>query len=111
VKTHIGIKVFGPDLTIIERVSKEIEAVMKPINGARDVLAPAINGKGYLEIDIDREKIGPVTASAVEDIQNEIEVALGAGSLPTRREERSAPVRIRYARDSREDEGRCQSAC
>jgi copper/silver efflux system protein len=104
VKTHIGIKVFGPDLTIIERVSKEIEAVMKPINGARDVLAPPINGKGYLEIDIDREKSARYGIS-VEDIQSEIEVALGGRIITYTVEKRDRlPVRIRYARDSREDE-------
>ena len=56
VRTDIGVKVFGPDLETIDRVCKEIEAALKPINGARDVVAAPIMGKGYLEIHIDREK-------------------------------------------------------
>ena len=39
VRTDIGVKVFGADLETIDRVCKDIEAVLKPINGARDVIA------------------------------------------------------------------------
>ena len=55
VRTDIGVKVFGPDLETIDRVCKDIEAVLKPISGSRDVIAAPIMGKGYLQIDIDRE--------------------------------------------------------
>ena len=104
VRTDIGIKVFGPDVITIERVCKEIEAAVKPINGARDVLAAPIMGKGYLEIDIDREKAARYGIT-VDDIQNEIEVALGGRIITYTVEKRDRiPVRIRYARASREDE-------
>lgn len=104
VRTDIGIKVFGPDEVVIEKVCKEIEAVVKPIPGARDVLAAPIMGKGYLEIDIDREKAARYGIT-VEDIQNEIEVALGGRIITYTVEKRDRyPVRIRYARNNREDE-------
>ena len=55
-------------------------------------------GKGYLEIDIDREKAARYGIS-VEDIQNEIEVALGGRAVTYTVEKRDRfPVRIRYAR-------------
>ena len=38
VRTDIGIKVFGPDLETITRVCQQIEAAVKPVNGARDVV-------------------------------------------------------------------------
>ena len=104
VRTDIGIKVFGPDLATIDRVCKDIEAAVKPINGARDTIATPIMGKGYLEIDIDREKAARYGIS-VEDIQNEIEVALGGRVITYTIEKRDRyPVRIRYARAYREDE-------
>src|SRR5260370_11125038 len=56
VRTKIGVKVYGPDLETINRVCKEIEQALKPIDGARDVIAEPIMGKGYLEIKIDRKK-------------------------------------------------------
>ena len=61
-------------------------------------------GKGYLQIDIDREKAARYGIT-VEDIQNEIEVALGGRAVTFTVEKRDRfPVRIRYARASREDE-------
>jgi Cu(I)/Ag(I) efflux system membrane protein CusA/SilA len=104
VRTDIGIKVFGPDLTTIEKVCKQVETVLKPLNGARDTIAAPIMGKGYLDIQINREAAAQYGIS-VEDIQNEIEVAL-AGRVVTYTIEKLErfPVRIRYVRDARDDE-------
>ncbi|MFM9963974.1 MAG: efflux RND transporter permease subunit [Planctomycetaceae bacterium] len=104
VRTDIGVKVFGPDLETIDNVCKQIEAALKPLNGARDAIAAPVMGKGYLQIDIKR----PVAARygiSVEDIQNEIEVALAGRVVTYTVEKRERfPVRIRYSRVSREDE-------
>jgi Cu/Ag efflux pump CusA len=104
VRTDIGVKVYGPDLATIERIGKDIEAVLKPINGARDVVAAPIMGKGYLEITIDRQKAARYGIS-VADIQDTIEIALG-GRVATQTVEgrERFPIRIRYARAEREDE-------
>src|SRR5205807_5485177 len=56
VRTDIGVKVFGPDQGTIDRVCKDIETALKPVNGARDVVAAPVMGKGYLEITVDLEK-------------------------------------------------------
>ncbi|HJT30799.1 MAG TPA: efflux RND transporter permease subunit, partial [Pirellulales bacterium] len=104
VRTDIGVKVFGPDLDTIDRVCKEVEAALKPINGARDVIAAPFMGKGYLEVDIDREAAARYGIS-VEDIENEIEVALAGKAITYTVEARDRfPVRVRYARSEREDE-------
>jgi Cu(I)/Ag(I) efflux system membrane protein CusA/SilA len=104
VRTDIGVKVFGPDLGTIDRVGKEIETALKPINGARDVVAAPVMGKGYLEIDIDLEKAARYGVS-VEDIKNTVEVALGGQAVTQTVEGRERfPVRIRYPRSQREDE-------
>jgi Cu(I)/Ag(I) efflux system membrane protein CusA/SilA len=104
VRTDIGVKVFGPDLDTIDRIGRDIEAALKPLSGARDVLAAPIMGKGYLQIDIDRQAAARYGIS-VEDIQNEIEVALAGRAVTFTVEKRDRfPVRIRYARAQREDE-------
>jgi Cu(I)/Ag(I) efflux system membrane protein CusA/SilA len=104
VRTDIGVKVFGPDLDAIDRVSKEVEAVLKPLSGALYVLAAPIMGKGYLQIDINREQAARYGIS-VEDIENEIEVALAGRAITYTVENRERfPVRVRYARAQREDE-------
>ncbi len=104
VRTDIGVKVFGPDLETIDRVCKQIEAALQPINGARDAIAAPIMGKGYVQIDIHREQAARYGIS-VEDIQNEIEVALAGRAVTFTVEKRDRfPVRIRYARADRSDE-------
>ncbi len=104
VRTDIGVKVFGPDLDTIDGVCKQIEAALKPLNGARDAVAAPIMGKGYLEIDIDREAAARYGIS-VEDIQNEIEVALAGRVVTYTVEKRDRfPVRVRYVRAARDDE-------
>ncbi|HVX14229.1 MAG TPA: efflux RND transporter permease subunit [Pirellulales bacterium] len=104
VRTDIGVKVFGPELDTIDRVCKEVEAVLKPLNGARDVIAAPIMGKGYLQIDINREQAARYGIS-VEDVESEIEVALAGRAITYTVENRERfPVRVRYARAQREDE-------
>jgi Cu(I)/Ag(I) efflux system membrane protein CusA/SilA len=104
VRTDIGIKVFGPDLATVTRVCQQIEAAVKPVAGARDVVAAPIMGKGYLEVTIDRVKAGRFGVS-VEDVQTEIETALGGRVVTYTVEDRERfPVRVRYARAYRDDE-------
>jgi Cu(I)/Ag(I) efflux system membrane protein CusA/SilA len=104
VRTDIGIKVFGPDLETITRVCQQVEAAVKPVTGARDVVAAPIMGKGYLEVAIDRQKAARFGVS-VEDVQTEIETALGGRVVTFTVENRDRfPVRVRYARAHRDDE-------
>ncbi len=104
IRTDIGVKVFGPDLDTIDRVCKDIEVALKPIDGARNVVANLIKGKGYLEIDIDRDRAARYGVS-VEDVKNTVEVALGGQTITQTVEGRDRfPVRLRYPRSQREDE-------
>ena len=105
VRTDIGVKIFGPDLDTIDGVCKQIEVALKPLSGARDVIAAPIMGKGYLDINIDREAAARYGIS-VEDIQNEIEVALAGRAVTYTVEKRerfpgSRPVRSVITRERR----------
>ncbi len=110
VRSQIGVKVFGPDSRTIADVSEEVAHAIKGdartpgVPGARDVAAVQTMGKGYLEIKIDREKAARYGVR-VGDIQDTIEVALGGRMVTQTVEGRDRfPVRVRYARDYREDE-------
>ncbi len=103
IRTQVGIKVFGSDLETIEKKSIEIERVLHQVPGAADLYAERITGAPYLEIHIDR------TAAAryginVGDAQDVIESAIGGKNVTFTIEGRQRfPVRVRYARDFRED--------
>ncbi len=104
IRTPIGVKVFGPDLETINRVSSQVEQALKAINGSKNVVANPIMGKGYLEIKVDRLQAARYGIS-VEDIENEIEMAFGGRVITYTIEKRDRfPVRLRYSRSFREDE-------
>jgi Cu(I)/Ag(I) efflux system membrane protein CusA/SilA len=104
VRTPVGVKVFGDDLEKIQRVSQRVAEVLRRVRGANGVVPDQIVGKGYVEIDIDREKAARYGIQ-VGDIQDVIDVALGGKPLTMTVEGRERfPVRVRYARDFRDDE-------
>ena len=103
IRTQVGVKVFGTDLKVIEQKSAEIERVLREVPGAVDLYAERITGAPYLEIDIDREAAARQGAAA-GDIQDVIETAIGGKNVTYTVEGRQRyPVRVRYARDFRED--------
>jgi Cu(I)/Ag(I) efflux system membrane protein CusA/SilA len=103
IRTQIGIKVFGPDLRIIEQKSDEIKEVVRQIPGAADLYAERTTGAPYLEMAVDRAAAGRYGLN-VADIEDVIEIAIGGRNLTTTIEGRQRfPVRVRYARDFREN--------
>lgn len=103
IRTQVGVKVFGKELSVIEAKAAEIERVLHDVPGAVDLYAERITGAPYLEIDIDREAAGRFGVG-VGEIQDVIETAIGGKTVTFTLEGRERyPVRVRYARDFRED--------
>ncbi len=104
-RAPIGIKVFGPDLETIESVGLQLEKILQQVPSIEtsSVFADRIVGKPYLEFDVDRRAIARYGLS-MKDIQNYIEVAIGGIKLTTTVEGRERfPVRVRYAREFRDN--------
>ena len=103
VRLPVAVKVFGSKLGDIQRVSQEIAGVLRNVRGAADVFPDQITGKGYVEIKIDRKKAARYGIN-VGDVQDVVEVAMGGRPLTMTVEGRERyPVRVRYARDYRDD--------
>src|SRR5206468_8022810 len=99
----VGVKVFGSDLQTIEKKSAEIERVLHDVPGAVDLYAERITGAPYLQIHINRSAAARYGIN-VGDAQDVIESAIGGKNLTFTIEGRQRfPVRVRYARDFRED--------
>jgi Cu(I)/Ag(I) efflux system membrane protein CusA/SilA len=102
IRTQVGIKIFGSDLSTIERLSSEIERTVHRVPGAVDLYAERITGAPYLEIKTDRRAAARYGIS-VGDVQDVIETAIGGKSLTTAIDGRQRlPISVRYARDFRE---------
>ena len=103
IKTPVGIKVAGPNLAELERIAKEIEALIHRVPGTGSVFAERVMGGNYVEFDIDRDAIARYGLT-VGDVQEVLQVALGGMPLTTTVEglERYGVI-LRYDRDYREN--------
>lgn len=104
-RSPMGIKVKGPNLEIIEAFGYELENVLKEVEGVKReaVFADRIVGKPYLEIDLDRKAMGRYGLS-IRTVQSYIEIAIGGVTNTTTVEGRERySVRVRYARELRND--------
>ncbi len=102
-RAMMGVKIYGSDLREIEKIGLQIEQFLREVPGATDIVADRIVGKPYIQIDIDRERIGRYGVN-IRDVQDVIEMSLGGMNLMESVEGRERyPIRIRLARDFRED--------
>lgn len=104
-RAPMGIKVYGPDLETIEKVGFEIENHLKHVEGveAMSVFADRVVGKPYLEMEINRDAIARYGIT-VKSLQANISSAIGGMQLTTTVEGRERfPVRLRYAREFRDN--------
>jgi cobalt-zinc-cadmium resistance protein CzcA len=76
VKSAIGIKIFGDDLTVLKQKADAVARILGTVRGAADINVEKVSGLAYLQIEIDREKIARYGIN-VADIQNVIETAIG----------------------------------
>lgn len=104
-RAPMGIKVFGPTLESIEKVGFDIEKLLKQVEGVQgmSVFADRVVGKPYLEMEINRDAIARYGLS-VKDLQSTLSSAIGGMQLTTTVEGRERfPVRLRYAREYRDN--------
>ena len=103
IRTPIGIKVFGKDLDGMEKLAKEIEAVVKQVPGTTSAYAERITGGLYLNIEPDRDQLARY-GMAVGELQDVIATALGGEMVTTTVEGRERfGVSVRYPRELRSD--------
>ncbi|GAB3758874.1 CusA/CzcA family heavy metal efflux RND transporter [Ramlibacter monticola] len=101
IRTPIGIKVFGKDLGEMERLAKQIEAVVKTIPGTTSAFAERITGGFYLTIEPDRAQLARYGLS-VGELQDVIGTALGGELVTLTVEGRERyGVTVRYPRGLR----------
>jgi len=103
IRTPVGVKVIGPDLNIIERLAREVEAAIKTVPGTSSAYAERIIGGYYLEVEPDRVQLARY-GLMIGDVQAVIASGLGAETVTTTVEGRERyGVSVRYPRDLRSD--------
>jgi Cu(I)/Ag(I) efflux system membrane protein CusA/SilA len=103
IRSEIGVKVFGSDLTMLEQKAREIADVVRAVHGASDVYPEQVTGGLYLDIRPNREAAARygIDVGAIQDV---IETAIGENNITNTIEgRRRFPVRVRYAPEFRRD--------
>lgn len=96
IKTPVGIKVAGPDLTVIQDIGKQLETILSDVEGTASVYSERVAGGRYLNVEIDRAKAARFGLN-IADVQQVIASAVGGMNVTQTVEglERY-PVNIRY---------------
>jgi Cu(I)/Ag(I) efflux system membrane protein CusA/SilA len=102
IKTPVGVKISGPDLTQIDHIATQVEGAVKHVPGVTSALAERLNGGRYIDVDPDRRAAARYGLS-VADIQSVVSSAVGGenvGEVIAGRER--FPINIRYPREFRD---------
>jgi Cu(I)/Ag(I) efflux system membrane protein CusA/SilA len=103
IRTPVGIKLFGTDLSAMETVARAVEAALRTVPGTTSAYAERVVGGTFLDITPDREALGRYGLS-VGDVQDVVATALGAATVTTTVEGRERyGVTVRYPRALRSD--------
>ncbi len=104
-RAPMGVKLRAPDLDTLDRMAVQIERLVREVPAVRPgtVNADRVVGKPYLELHPDREAIDRY-GLRIGDVQDVIQTAIGGMQATTTVQGRERyPVRIRYAREWRQD--------
>lgn len=102
IRTPVGVKIFGSDLTTLERLAKEVEAAVQMVPGTRSAFGERVVSGSYVDIEIDRAAAARYGLN-VDVIQMVISSAIGGMSVTTAVEGRERyGVRVRYPQELRD---------
>jgi cobalt-zinc-cadmium resistance protein CzcA len=82
VKGEIAVKIFGPDLAILEQKAAEVVDSMNAVQGATDVAAVRISGNSELDITLNRNQLSRY-GLMVSDVNNTVQTALAGNAANT----------------------------
>ncbi len=102
IKTPVGVKISGADLSVIEQIGIDVERVVAGIEGTTSAYAERPIGGRYIEINVDREAAARYMMS-VRELQDVVQTAIGGMQVSESVEglERF-PINLRYPQDWRD---------
>jgi len=102
IKSPVGVKVAGMELAEVDRITAQIERVVKQVRGVTSAFAERLTGGRYIDVQIDRVAAGRYGLN-VADVQSVVSVAIGGENIGETIEGlRRFPINVRYPRDARD---------
>jgi len=102
IKSPVGVKVAGPDLATIDRLTAQVEAAVRRVPGVSSALAERLRDGRYIDVEVDRAAAARYGLS-VADVQAIVSTAIGGqdvGEVVAGRER--FPINVRYPREIRD---------
>lgn len=101
IKTPVGVKISGADLSVIERIGIEVERAVAEVEGTTSAYAERPVGGRFIEINVDRAAAARFMMS-VREVQDVVQTAIGGLQVSESIEglERF-PINLRYPQDWR----------
>jgi len=102
IKSPVGVKVAGADLVTIDRITGEIERVLKDVPGVSSALAERLTGGRYVDVTINRDAAARFGMN-IADVQSVITSAVGGDNVGETVEGlQRFPINVRYPREIRD---------
>lgn len=103
IRAQVGIKILGDDLNALQEKAFELERIVREIPGAVGVAPSRVQGKPYVEVEVNREAMARYGLRA-QDVLNVVETGIGGKNVTTTIEGRQRfPIQVRLERDERDD--------
>jgi len=103
IRTPIGVKIFGHDLTEIERIGMQLEQSLSKIPSTRSVYSDRNTGGYFIDIIPDRLALARYGLT-MRDVEDVIETAIGGMPIEVTIEGRERyTINVRYPRDLRDN--------
>lgn len=102
VRTPVGIKVLGPDLSKIQEIGRQIESAIRDVPGTASAFAERTAGGYFLDFNLKRDALARYGLT-VDQANMVVMSAIGGDTVTTTVEGRERyPVNVRYQRDYRD---------
>ena len=102
IKSPVGVKVAGMDPVEIDRVTAEVERVVKTVPGVSSALAERLAGGRYIDVNIDRDQAARYGLN-IADVQSVVAAAIGGDNIGETVEGlQRFPINVRYPREVRD---------
>jgi Cu(I)/Ag(I) efflux system membrane protein CusA/SilA len=103
IRAQVGVKILGDNLDALQAKAFEVERVVRSVEGATGVAPSRMQGKPYVEIEVDRVAMARFGLRAL-DVLEVVEAGLGGKNVTTTIEGRERyPIQVRLERHERDD--------
>src|SRR6185503_6992930 len=82
IQTPVGVKVSGSDITVIESLSQQIEALLRGVPGTKSVIAERISEGYYIDVRNDLERMAQHGVT-VDEAMSTVRYAIGGDNIAT----------------------------